>query len=585
MKKTRNTKRKLRTVLLATTITLTAFSQCCTTAHAALLPTANQFATKLNLGNFDTAHSTTSAKIYFGNSGDNRQKWWIVGDQNKDGLILFADEPLMRNVVFDSSRNKRQYEGKKVNANHWGASEIRKMLKELETNTSYFSKAEQKLMNETTIYTDDTLNNSVYSTTDKLYLAYGDMENNDGFLKVGKNTEDNINSGLRITGKFWGAGTMEWAWLRAPGKNVDFGVLCAIRYNTITQSFVNSTADIYNGYIVKPAFELNMSSVIFASAAPAVSTEGKLKLQNVTGDGAFTLRYSTNTIGSALISYDKTKVKLTNVPANTYLVVQNRDGAWAKTVAGTTSILAQDMGLDNFENCKVWLETTDFAERKTYATLATSAKAPQKYSVKVTGNTSLNITSNNETQKVTEDTEIQEITFEPVQDYYFPENYIDSIQGLTNGLFIKKTKNGFTIFGTPTADINIILPEATVIPKIPDPIIPTENPDKIENIHTETKYVSKRVNGYHVQQNPSVEVSKENTDSQDIVSKPEKGESVKTEVKSDHKTGNKTDIKTGIKSKSLLRGITVVLSTLGFIIIIIIGKKRKDTENTDELRN
>ena len=74
-----------------------------------------------------------------------------------------------------------------------------------------------------------------------------------------------------------------------------------------------------------PAFELNLSSVLFASAAPAASSDGNLTLADTDGDGAFTLRYSGKDLGSALVSYDKSQVTLTKVPSDTYLVVQNSE--------------------------------------------------------------------------------------------------------------------------------------------------------------------------------------------------------------------------------------------------------------------
>ena len=40
-------------------------------------------------------------------------------------------------------------------------------------------------MKNTTVYTNDTKNNSVYSTTNKLYLAYGDWDD-DQYVTVGK---------------------------------------------------------------------------------------------------------------------------------------------------------------------------------------------------------------------------------------------------------------------------------------------------------------------------------------------------------------------------------------------------------------
>ena len=52
--------------------------------------------------------------------------------------------------------------------------------------------------------------------------------------------------------------------------------------------------------------------------------------------------------------------------------MQNSAGAKAKQITNETTVSASEMGVDTFANCKVWLETTNSSERKTYATLAES---------------------------------------------------------------------------------------------------------------------------------------------------------------------------------------------------------------------
>lgn len=118
------------------------------------------------------------------------------------------------------------------------------------------------------------------------------------------------------------------------------------------------------------------------------------------------------------------------------------------------------MNLDSFANCQVWLETTDTANRMTYAILATEG---QVYDVNVVGSDGLTVT--NGTQGVAQGTAISDIIVEVANGYYLPDDYSDSIQGL-NGLSVTNmTKNSFTISGTPTGDVNITLPAAAVLPK------------------------------------------------------------------------------------------------------------------------
>ena len=91
---------------------------------------------------------------------------------------------------------------------------------------------------------------------------------------------------------------------------------------------------------IRPAFELNSSTILFASAVPTATSTGNLTLQDTDGDGAFTLRYDASkyskNLGSAVISYDDSKVILTDVPNGTYLVAQNSNGAYAKQITNET---------------------------------------------------------------------------------------------------------------------------------------------------------------------------------------------------------------------------------------------------------
>lgn len=148
----------------------------------------------------------------------------------------------------------------------------------------------------------------------------------------------------------------------------------------------------------------------------------------------------------------------TDVPNGTYLVAQNSNGTYAKQITNETEVSASGMNLDNFANCKIWLETTDTANRITYAALA---EKEQETAVNIVAGAGLNITSENGVQKVVPNTAITNIIVEAVDGYFLPDGYEDGIQGL-NGLTVTNiTKNGFTIIGTPASDVNITLPPAT----------------------------------------------------------------------------------------------------------------------------
>ena len=464
--------------LLVSAMVLTMFPAFSTSVHAEenQSPTKEQFSTVEELKSYDTNDNDgvkNPAKVYFGN---NNQQWWIAGSQSNNSLTLFSASSMGDGVQFESNyMANKTYDDKwnctypngepaEVFPNHYGASYIRNVtLKEMEA--SFFTSSEQALINETTIYTDDTKNNSVYSTTDKLYLAYGDQEDYN-HITVGKNSANDLNDGLRIDPSYWGESVLELFWIRSPfvsndDPNDGSNVLTAWpskNYPAFNGAQTNNDS-LEN---IRPAFELNSSTILFASAVPTATSTGNLTLQDTDGDGAFTLRYDagkySKNLGSAVISYDDSKVILTDVPNGTYLVAQNSNGAYAKQIMNETEVSASGMNLDNFANCKVWLETTDTANRITYAALA---EKEQETAVNIVAGAGLNITSENGVQKVVPNTAITNIIVEAVDGYFLPDGYEDGIQGL-NGLTVTNiTKNGFTILGTPASDVNITLPPAT----------------------------------------------------------------------------------------------------------------------------
>lgn len=464
--------------LLVSAMVLTMFPTFSTSVHAEenQSPTKEQFSTVEELKNYDTNDNDgvrNPAKVYFGN---NNQQWWIAGSQSNDSLTLFSASSMgdgvqfesnyMANKTYDDKWNCTYPDGEpaEVFPNHYGASYIRNVtLKEMET--SFFTGSEQALINETTIYTDDTKNNSVYSTMDKLYFAYGDKEDYK-HITVGKNSANDLNDGLRIDPSYWGESVLELFWIRSPfvsndDPNDGSSVLTAwpSKNNPAFNGAQTNNGSLEN---IRPAFELNSSTILFASAVPSATSTGNLTLQDTDGDGAFTLRYDASkyskNLGSAVISYDDSKVILTDVPNGTYLVAQNSKGAYAKQITNETEVSASGMNLDSFANCKIWLETTDTANRITYAALA---EKEQETAVNIAAGAGLNITSENGVQKVVLNTAITNIIVEAVDGYFLPDGYEDGIQGL-NGLTVTNiTKNGFTILGTPASDVNITLPPAT----------------------------------------------------------------------------------------------------------------------------
>ena len=161
---------------------------------AGTAPGVSAYATKEQLmdGTFapdSSGNATNIGKLVFGkNSSGTAQQWYILGKDTGvtgDNTIIFAASPIATGQVFedDQSNNKAFESGfgvytsnpTDVYPNHYGASDLRVALQNVATNTSYFTTAEQGLMNDTTVTTKDTNNSSVtYTTTDKLYALAAD---------------------------------------------------------------------------------------------------------------------------------------------------------------------------------------------------------------------------------------------------------------------------------------------------------------------------------------------------------------------------------------------------------------------------
>ena len=379
-----NLKKKAGSLMLAAAMIVTSFPVPSPEAHAAEAPDRATFATAEQLKAFDTDDtdgSSNAAKVYF---GKNDQEWWIAGSQSDDSLTLFAASPLVETgpaFEADYSNNKPyradwgcHYPGEapsEVYPNHYGASPLRTILKEWET--SCFLPAEQRLMNDTTIYNYDTKNSRVYSTTDKLYLPYG--EDQAVSITVGANASDALDRGMNIDKAYWAKDSREGFWLRNPA--LDSG---GVSHQTNVEELVGMEVCVMRSTVCSdvtvmlvPAFELNLSPVLFASAVKAASS--KDAGSGTIADGtAMSLRLDGAGKAIGTLEYDGVAGRIVarkdeNAEGAVSLVVQGKDGDrdWYYSVpAGETTVVTKKQIQDTcsisteieFAKCKIWLETT-----------------------------------------------------------------------------------------------------------------------------------------------------------------------------------------------------------------------------------
>lgn len=371
-------------------------------------PSVTAYATKDQLMTAFTPDAngtaTTKGKLVFGKKSDGTtaQEWYILGKDtgvSGDNTIIVAASPIARGQKFNSDISNKNDENlwsdcvyseatiTEVYANHYGASELRDTLQGMATNTSYFTSAEQGLMNATTVTTKDTKNSSVtYTTTDKLYALQGDYDN-DQYLWAG--TDDStvlaMSSYLR---------NGEWFWLRSPyGRSGDIA-LCADRGYYV----ILGRVDIDSGSPVQPASNLNLSSVFFASAATAASSD-TAEARTIADGTAMTLRLDGTGKDIGTATYNTTTGDIKAVKGTTSqtvaLVVQGNDGTnnwyYSKKITGTDVVNVSDIVAESntpasidLSACKIWLEATDSTENLTYAVNATETTIKIIHSVAIT---------------------------------------------------------------------------------------------------------------------------------------------------------------------------------------------------------
>lgn len=377
--------------------TVQAATGCGTEPSVTAYATKDQLMTAFNTDS--NGDATTTGKLVFGkNSSSVAQEWYILGKDtgvSGDNTIIVAASPIARGQKFNSDTSNKNDENlwsdcvyseatiTEVYANHYGASELRDTLQGMATNTSYFTLAEQGLMNATTVTTKDTKNSSVtYTTTDKLYALQGDFDN-DQYLWAG--TDD---STVLAMSSYWRNG--DWIWLRSPYGSGGNRALLAIPGH-----FVDGRG-VYYVFAVQPASNLNLSSVLFASVATAASSD-TAEARTIADGTAMTLRLdgTGKDIGTATYNITTGDIKAVKgaTSQTVALVVQGNDGTnnwyYSKKITGTDVVNVSDIVAESntpasidLSACKIWLEITE--DNVTYAVNATETVVSEISSVAIT---------------------------------------------------------------------------------------------------------------------------------------------------------------------------------------------------------
>ena len=364
-------------------------------------PDLSVFATKDDLMTKFTPNSTTGksdniAKIKLGRDATNASliEWYVLGkddgitnDEGKviDNTVIFSVDTLNQSqkefskndtVIYNYKNDEGYVSGYDlnndsipVNASHYGASYIRKELAKIFNNTDYFTTKEQKLLNDTKIETMDDRNENNYILKDKLYLLKTNSifyNNTETLLKIGSVDDEKI-----IDKSYWLNGKAYW--LRREETSGGTESVCFVTpEDSIGYSINAYEPTLPNG--IRPATNLNLSNVLFASAAK-YDENSKLEAND-----AMTLRLdgSDRGLGSATVYSDHIEIKNV-INVSTTLFVQGKNGYnWSyikyiptdgsvNKVTKTDIINALNITDIDLSKCKVWLETTDLEQRMIYA--------------------------------------------------------------------------------------------------------------------------------------------------------------------------------------------------------------------------
>ena len=348
-------------------------------ASAAATPSVSTYATKAQLKNDtfrpnDDGTATNIGKINFGGKA-----WYLLGGSGNNvdvfaaqnfGTAAFQDtidtesfKPdtiVWGSVDYGTATTKPST----VYPNNYGASDLRGTLQTLASG-DIFNAVEKGMMNETTVTTTDLKNkaaddttNLTYTTKDKLYAASG----GDDVFTYGGTTIDVNGKTLDIKNTYKDPGSF---WLRSPSSNKYYYALDV----TPADGVYNSSVSYITGG-VRPASNLDFSSVLFASAAPASSSD-KAK-RNISSGTAMNLRLEAteNTtvskaeLGEVSVNTTEGTITATKGSGAATLVVQGNDDTndWYYTKSlseASTTVSASDIatGVD-LAKCKVWLEQT-----------------------------------------------------------------------------------------------------------------------------------------------------------------------------------------------------------------------------------
>ena len=219
--------------------------------------------------NSSGTYYTPSDYVYFGVNGSTPIKWRVLdadkaNDKETSGMFLLSEYLLDSGVVFESAWNSDDNDGQ-INPNEWQHSDAQNWCSTFATNTNVFSTAEQAAF--LGVAKKDSAESSLYLTT---WGASSLTENDKVFFLSVRELADYVGSydfapGLSATDTAQSAGG--W-WLRSPSADIKYLAGVVQPRGSVFRYGVD------NDWAARPAFNLNLNSVLFTSAAVGGKSSG-----------------------------------------------------------------------------------------------------------------------------------------------------------------------------------------------------------------------------------------------------------------------------------------------------------------------
>ena len=367
-------------------------------ADSTSTPTLGTYAAKAQMvDNTFTPDETTGTSDNIGRINFGMAAWFLLGGDGQNNVDVFATSNIKKMAFGTLSSSANEQKNKSVPAtaicdyspndaptlvyeSHYGASDVRAALQDMVKtgNTEYFSDAQKAMMNVVTVTTLDKKKSCDYTTSDKLYLATATSVSATNIIVA---QDKKLGKDPYVTGNV----TQDTFWLR-PSRlsgNAWNGAATFSPNPSVSSSWVDSSLG------VRPAANLDLSDVLFASAAKAAGDDAVSgTIDNTDTATVMDLRLEAKAsgttitkgqIGSAISDAAAGTISVTKgTGSDIALVVQGKnsdDWYYSKPItedvtvstsdiAAATSISADDIDL---ANCKVWLESTDETEQLIYA--------------------------------------------------------------------------------------------------------------------------------------------------------------------------------------------------------------------------